>query len=160
MMVEEGKELARRIESIFEVARVGVRPETLEAVDPAAVLVDSLKHRAGELERWKVRVTVADSLPVVACHHAYLRQVLDNLISNALKFSAGQADPEIGMAARTEGPMVFLSVSDNGPGIPPPQRERVFEPFASSRWMDKFRTWKPGRRRLLTSAGSRGRAWS
>jgi signal transduction histidine kinase len=130
MMVGEAKELAVRIESIFEVARVGVRPETLEAVDPSVVLADILKHRAGELERRKLSVTVADSLPVVACHHAYLRQVLDNLISNAVKFSDGQADPQIRIAARTEGPMVFLSVSDNGPGIPPQHRERVFEPFA------------------------------
>jgi signal transduction histidine kinase/CHASE3 domain sensor protein len=130
LMVEEGKDLAVRIESIFEVARVGVRPDTLEAVDPAAVLADILKHHAGELERRRVRVAVPDSLPVVACHHAYVRQVLDNLISNAVKFCDGRAGSEIRITARTDGPMVFFSISDNGPGIPPQHRERVFEPFA------------------------------
>jgi signal transduction histidine kinase/CHASE3 domain sensor protein len=130
LMVEEGQELAARIESIFEVARVGVRPETLEAVDPASVLAGILKHHAGDLERGKVRVVVPHSLPMVACHQAYLRQVLDNLLSNAIKFSEGRAGSEIRLTARTEGPQAFFSIADNGPGIPPQHRERVFEPFA------------------------------
>lgn len=130
LMEEEGKELTTRIESIFQVARIGARPEALEAVDPAVVLADVLKQRAGELERLRAQVRVPDTLALVACHHAYLRQVFDNLISNALKFSQASARPEICITARKGGAMMFLSVSDNGPGIPPQHRARVFEPFA------------------------------
>lgn len=133
IMDEEGRELSSRIENILEVARVGVLPSTLEAVDPGLVLEDVLKQRAGDLERRCIRVVTAGPFPLVACHRDYLRQVLDNLIANAIKFLHDRADPEIRVTARTEEASVRVSVSDNGPGIPPALRSRVFEPFVRLR---------------------------
>jgi two-component system sensor histidine kinase KdpD len=53
--------------------------------------------------------------------------VLSNLLDNALKFSgpAGQ----VAVAARREGPEVALAVEDDGPGIPPADLHRIFDPF-------------------------------
>jgi two-component system sensor histidine kinase GlrK len=56
-----------------------------------------------------------------------LRVVMDNLVSNAIKFS-----PEGGriqVAARLDGNAVELDVTDQGPGIPPAERTRIFDPF-------------------------------
>jgi len=56
-----------------------------------------------------------------------LRLVIDNLLSNAVKFT-----PEAGtirVQARAEGPDLLIDVTDSGPGIPPEERERIFEPF-------------------------------
>jgi signal transduction histidine kinase len=126
---ENGKMLSERIETILEVARVGAKHEAVEAVDPALVINDVLKSRAGELEAKKVRVHVARELPMVPCHHAYLRQVFDNLISNAIKFSQDSPNPEFRIEAQVKGERVHFSVSDNGCGILPQYRERAFEPF-------------------------------
>jgi signal transduction histidine kinase len=126
---ENGKMLSERIETILEVARVGAKHEAVEAVDPALVISDVLKSRAGELEAKKVRVHVARELPMVPCHRAYLRQVFDNLISNAIKFSQDGPNPEIRIEAQMKGERVHFSVSDNGCGILPQHRERAFEPF-------------------------------
>ncbi len=60
-----------------------------------------------------------------------LRIMLDNLISNAAKFS-----PEgkvITIEVRAEGEHMVLEVTDAGPGIPPAERERVFDPFYRGR---------------------------
>ncbi|MER3423018.1 MAG: hypothetical protein C4293_07055, partial [Nitrospiraceae bacterium] len=57
-----GKELRRRVEHILQVARIGARATAVEAVDPAVVLQDVLKLRAGELERGQVRVEVQSAL--------------------------------------------------------------------------------------------------
>lgn len=129
LIEENGKDLTQRVHDILEVARVGVQREAVEAVDPALVLHDVLKARAGELERRRVKVSVETAFPMVACHRAYLRQVFDNLISNAINFSGDRTDPVIRIATRQTGSQVQFSVTDNGIGIPPQQRERVFEPF-------------------------------
>jgi len=126
---ENGKMLSERIETILEVARVGAKHEAVEAVDPALVISDVLKSRAGELEAKKMRVHVARELPMVPCHRAYLRQVFDNLISNAINFSQDSPNPEIRIEAQMKGERVHFSVSDNGCGILPQNRERAFEPF-------------------------------
>ncbi len=60
-----------------------------------------------------------------------LRIMLDNLLSNAVKFS-----PEnnvISIVARSDGIHMTLDVADAGPGIPPAERERVFDPFYRGR---------------------------
>ncbi len=60
-----------------------------------------------------------------------LRIMLDNLVSNAVKFSAEGGVVDI--IARGEGQHLVLEVADNGPGIPPAERERVFDPFFRGR---------------------------
>lgn len=60
-----------------------------------------------------------------------LRVMLDNLVSNAAKFA-----PEgsvIELEARSDGRQLVLEVADAGPGIPPAERERVFDPFYRGR---------------------------
>lgn len=64
------------------------------------------------------RLTVEASLPAV-------RRILSNLLDNALKF-AGHARLKLAMAGED---LVLVIVEDDGPGIPPPMQEAVFEPF-------------------------------
>ena len=60
-----------------------------------------------------------------------LRVVLDNLVSNAVKFSP--AGGQIRIGARINGEMLQLDVTDQGPGIPMADRARIFEPFYQGR---------------------------
>jgi signal transduction histidine kinase len=126
---ENGRLLRERVEDILSVARIGGRTVSLEAVDPAPVIHDVLKARAGEMERRGMRVRVEGVSPMVACHRAYFHQAIDNLVSNAIKFSADRPDPSLAITWRQTGDRVKFSVSDNGIGIPESERRRVFEPF-------------------------------
>lgn len=126
---ENGKLLRERVEDMLAVSRIGGRTVSLEAVDPALVIQDVLKSRAGELERQRAHVRVGGSSPMVACHRAYFHQAVDNLVSNAIKFSADRPDPSIEITWKQAGDRVKFSVSDNGAGIPESERRRVFEPF-------------------------------
>jgi signal transduction histidine kinase len=129
LIQENGEDLVRRVEGILTVARVGVGQGVVTAVDPAVVIDDVLKAQAGEIDRLRATVRIASAFPLVACHGAYLRQVFDNLLSNALKFARPGEPPSIEISAKTEGHMVCMSVTDRGIGIPPAQRRRVFDPF-------------------------------
>jgi len=129
LLEENGRELVQRVEGILTVARVGTNQGAITAVDPTAIIGEVLKAQAGEIERLRAVVHVEPGLPLVACHGAYLRQIFDNLVSNALKFTQTGKSPVVRISGRAEGPMVVFSVEDQGIGIPSTQRTRVFQPF-------------------------------
>jgi signal transduction histidine kinase len=77
-----------------------------------------------------VRVQVAESLPAVFGDRARLVQAFRHLLDNAMKFAAGAAEPLVTVEARppVEGKAILV-VRDNGIGIEPRHRDRVFGLF-------------------------------
>ena len=92
--------------------------------------VDGLVARALdviEADEGRVDVDLPNHIPPVEVDPAQLERALVNVIENALKFSG--LGERVALHAMAEGGEVFLHVIDCGPGIPAPERERVFEPF-------------------------------
>jgi signal transduction histidine kinase len=129
LIEENGRDLVQRVEGILTVAHVGADQEAITAVDPTAIIGEVLKARADEIGRLRAVVHVEPGLPLVACHGPNLRQIFDNLVANALKFTREGEPPVLRISGRVQGPMVAFSVEDHGIGIPPTQRTRVFQPF-------------------------------
>jgi signal transduction histidine kinase/CHASE3 domain sensor protein len=129
LIEENGRDLVQRVEGILTVAHVGADQETITAVDPTTTIGEVLKARADEIARLRAVVYVEPGLPLVTCHHTYLRQIFDNLVSNALKFTRQGEPPVVRISGRVQGLMVAFSVEDHGIGIPSTQRTRVFQPF-------------------------------
>ncbi|MDT8445907.1 MAG: sensor histidine kinase [bacterium] len=101
----------------------------LKLLDPADA-VDETLRRYGLLAKGKgitLQLKVQRGL-LIKAHNEWLQEVLANLTSNALKFSpkGGQVLIEL---AESKG-QVELAVSDNGPGISPPEQEGLFAKFA------------------------------
>jgi two-component system sensor histidine kinase KdpD len=84
----------------------------------------ALDHTAGGA---RVELDVPETLPSVLADPGLLERVIANLIENALRYSP--AERAIRVAASAHGDAVELRVIDNGPGIPPSERETVFAPF-------------------------------
>jgi len=82
----------------------------------------SAEARGSVLER-----EVDDRLPDVAADRGQVAQLLDNLLTNALRY--GEPGTPVTVSARAEGVMVRLSVADHGEGIPPEHIARVTERF-------------------------------
>jgi two-component system sensor histidine kinase KdpD len=101
----------------LELATTDVAPD--EVVGRALV---SLGDRAGG-----VVVDVPDSLPRVRVDPALLERAIANVVDNALSFSPPEQPVRI--TADTVGDRLVLRVIDHGSGIPPADRERVFQPF-------------------------------
>ena len=83
----------------------------------------------------RVRVFADPGLPAwVASDATRLRQILNNLLGNAIKFSAGlERTGEVELVAEPDGDdRVRLTVRDNGIGMAPAVQERVFEPFTQA----------------------------
>lgn len=129
LIQENGNDIVRRVEGILEVARVGTGQGSVTAVDPRMILDEVLKAHTGEIERLRATIRIEPGFPLVACHSAYLRQLFDNLLSNALKYARRGEPPVITIACRLEKRMACFSVHDQGIGIPEAQRTKVFQPF-------------------------------
>ena len=124
-----GQQLMARIEEVLRLARIGVVRESVEPVDPAEVIRDVIKGCEGHVERLGAMVRTADRFPKLACNRVHLFQVLDNLIRNALKFSAEGYSPELEIGVRGAGQESVFFVRDNGIGIAEADKNRIFEPF-------------------------------
>jgi signal transduction histidine kinase len=72
-------------------------------------------------------------VPLVSCQPTLLGQVLVNLLINALDAMAERKDALLVVRIRSEPGFAFVEVEDNGPGIPPRLRTRIFEPFFSTK---------------------------
>ncbi len=74
------------------------------------------------------KVTRTD-LPTLPGDHSQLEQLLQNLISNAIKFHKHDAPPRVHVAAHTDGDHWLISVEDNGIGIESRFADRIFAIF-------------------------------
>lgn len=68
-------------------------------------------------------------LPTVSADRVLLRQLLDNLIGNALKYVAPGEQPEVSIAAVTRGSGVVITVADRGIGLPEGEHDKIFREF-------------------------------
>jgi len=75
------------------------------------------------------KLDVANHLPLVRGDRAQLIQVLDNLISNALRYGCGRPGSVIEVTAERSGAWLLVSVTDHGPGIPREHLPRVTARF-------------------------------
>jgi two-component system sensor kinase FixL len=122
--------LQQLLDELFELSRAG-RPVGPPVAVPAAELVqEALRLVHGRRTAGRVRVEVAGSLPVVFGDRSRLVQVFQNLLDNAMKFAGDAGEPLVTVEARppVEGKAV-LAVRDNGIGIEPRHRDRVFDLF-------------------------------
>lgn len=78
----------------------------------------------------KLTVDLPDDLPMVRGDEVLLEQVLGNVLGNAIKYSPDGS--EIGITAQANGNRLVLSISDEGPGLPAGEEQRVFEKFYRS----------------------------
>lgn len=112
------------IEALLAYSRARSRPLALGEVDLGTLLVDALADLAPELVACDAVIT-RDALPTLIVDPDRVREVLHELIANAIKFS--DEPPRVHIGAHDRGGWWELSVSDGGIGIEPRLQQRVFE---------------------------------
>lgn len=117
------REMLGFVRTVGEVKPLDVGDEVQRTVD---FFGPNLERRAVQ-----VRVDLGDAACLAAIDGQRLRQVLLNLLNNALDALAGGGRVEIGVQRRRG--QVEITVADDGPGVRPENRERVFVPFFSTK---------------------------
>jgi signal transduction histidine kinase/FixJ family two-component response regulator len=124
---------ARRMDALTEdllaYSRVSRAAVELKAVSLEAVVDDVLTQLEAEIQGKEALVTVERPLPQVMGQYTTLVQVVTNLLTNGLKFVAPGVRPQVRIRTEERAGWVRLWVRDNGIGIAPQYRERIFGRF-------------------------------
>ncbi|MCF3932840.1 sensor histidine kinase [Acuticoccus sp. M5D2P5] len=129
----ESERLTRLLDDILDLSRLeaGIAPITVKRVDAASIVAASAAAMEGFAERNGVTIKIDAPAPVhVAADGDRLKQVLVNLISNAVKFHGDP--PEVTVAVAAEEGAAVLRVSDHGAGVPDGLRPRLFTKFGAA----------------------------
>ncbi|HET9520777.1 MAG TPA: GAF domain-containing sensor histidine kinase [Candidatus Limnocylindrales bacterium] len=135
IMVAEGDRLTALINDVLDLEKIEAgkmefRSEPLDVgdvVDQATAATSALFETTG----LELRREIAAGLPPVVGDRHRLVQVVINLLSNAVKFTPS-GSVTVRVAPAPDAPEIVVSVADTGTGIPPEDRDRVFEQFAQS----------------------------
>ncbi len=128
--------MKRLLASMQNLARDTVRIEPVGLDEVVAEVRETLQPLATDRQ---AEIVTPGPLPMVLADRSQLVQLLQNLISNAIKFGPRRAGRVTVVAARSSNAW-RITVSDEGPGIPLEHRERIFEPFRRLRGS----RWQPG----------------
>lgn len=118
--------MEQMIDGLLKLSRAERAELDIKLVDTRALV----EHVVHELlaPATPARVQIGE-LPAVHVHHCTFQQVWTNLLSNALKYSAGAADPTVRVAAEDRGDELVFSVSDGGIGFDPAEAGNLFGLF-------------------------------
>lgn len=117
------------IEDLLTFAAVGSSAEPPALVDLDDLLTEVVGDLQPEIERASAQVH-RSALPAVVGNRALLAQMLQNLVGNAVKFARTDMQPMVEIAVSPGDGGIILTVRDNGIGIEPALRDRVFAVFA------------------------------
>lgn len=127
-IVANTRRMGELIDAILDFSRTGSKSPDVERVNPASLIRDVLATHTGYREDRCVRVDVGP-LPDTHADPILFRQVWQNLIDNALKFSRQRPCSEVKIEGWTEHDQACYAISDNGPGFDPAQAHRLFRVF-------------------------------
>src|SRR5690606_25058227 len=131
LILRAGTRMNRLIQDLLDVARIEADQLVLhrKVLEPEALAQEAVETSAATAAAKSLSLGLcpAEDLPSVSADRDRLLQVLSNLIGNAVKFTPEGGTVEVRMEAE-EG-AVHFSVCDTGPGIPPEDLPRLFQPF-------------------------------
>jgi len=133
---------ARRMETLIqdllEYSRLSRSEVKLKPVDLTSVVERVVMNLEGEIKEVDALIRLDAPLPVVLGHSATLEQVVENLITNAIKFVPPEVKPHIHLWAEEGDTVVRLWVEDNGISIAPEHHERIFRIFERLHGIERY----------------------
>ena len=134
-VVTSGRHLLSLINDILDLSKIeaGRMELTIDDVDVASLVDHAVGFVRAQAAAAGISLTIELDPEVgeVQADHQKLLQALVNLLSNAVKFTPDGG--RVTIAATRSRERVAIAVTDTGPGIPPADRERIFEEFAQGR---------------------------
>ena len=130
LIVDEVNRLASSVDAILKFARP-VKGQNAHT-DVAAAIEGTLRvmRHVAKQHGAKIAAEIADDLPAAAADENAVREVVFNLLANAIRAAA--VGGNVSLSVRKDGGRVVVEIHDDGPGVPPQIQDRLFEPFVTN----------------------------
>ncbi|UCD56443.1 MAG: hypothetical protein JSV16_11475, partial [Candidatus Hydrogenedentota bacterium] len=119
-------------------ARLGMQSFSKTEIPLKSVLVDSQFQLIEDIKKSGADIRISEPLPVIRGHERTLVQLMSNLLSNAIKFVPPGRKPGVCIEVKRSRDRVRVSVRDNGIGIAPEYREKIFRMFERLHSRDEY----------------------
>jgi signal transduction histidine kinase len=129
--------MQKLIEDLLKFSRVATHGRPFADVDLADVTSEVLEDLEAQVKRSDAVVEVGE-LPTISADALQMRQLFQNLISNALKFKRAGVRPTVTIASTTLGDTLQITVRDNGIGFDQQYARRIFRVFERLHGRDEF----------------------
>jgi PAS domain S-box-containing protein len=127
-IIRGGDRMDRLIQDVLTYTQLSRRELKLQPVS-LDKLIGEIIQQYPKMQPPRASVSIHSPLPEVMAHEPSLAQALSNLLSNAVKFVPPGESPKVIVRTEQRDPMVRLWVEDNGIGIKPQYRQRIFGMF-------------------------------
>lgn len=139
-LTERGRDFAQRIHGsakfmdtllmdLLAFSQISQQQLEFRCIELQRVIDSTLAALEKEIQEKKAQINVVQPLPAVRAHEKTLQIVLQNLVSNALKFVSPGVEPQVRIHSNESGPSVRVWVEDNGIGISPEYQDQIFQIF-------------------------------
>lgn len=127
-MLSAAKRMRTLIEDLLSFSRVNTKTLPFSAVDLNKTLQDVISDLEIQIEQSHAQVSL-DSLPTIEGDYSQMRQMFQNLISNAIKFHKNGTPPKVSITARSTNTYCEISIVDNGIGFDEKYLDKIFTIF-------------------------------
>lgn len=117
------------VNDLLELTRLGYVSSEPVDVDLNALVARLLRSHDLEIRELNIEVLVDDALPKVRCDPQQMEEIMDNLVSNALKYGSSEPGPVLEIRGQDKESEFWICVRDNGAGIDPRYQKKVFKIF-------------------------------
>jgi two-component system sensor histidine kinase KdpD len=133
LILEEGERLNRYIQNLLDMTRLshGALELHKDWVDPREIVGRAVRKLGPVIAHHRVAIELPGDPPPLRADPVLLEQVVVNILDNAVKYAPPYT--EVRIEGRSRGDGFVLAITDEGPGIPEADRERVFDMFYRAR---------------------------
>ncbi len=130
------KRMGNLIDDLLEFARLGKKPLERMEIDMNAIVQDVLTELKS-ITNYHAQVNIGNLHPVKG-DYGLMKQVMVNLISNAIKYSSKKPTPVVDIISKIEGDKVVFTITDNGAGFDMQYADRLFGVFQRLHKQNEF----------------------
>ncbi len=126
------------LDALLEYSRTGTREMKFETVDLQQIMTEIIFDLDERIKETHARIEIINDLPKLKAEPGLLRDLFQNLITNALKFKKEDQPPSINIKSERDGSNWEILISDNGIGFDPELKEKIFGQFMKVHGKDEY----------------------